>query len=128
MTPSLKGWPTKAEEAPSPHEVRLSHWTPTQYFNVLGINLTNVFQFVSSYTTKKEYNIIISWHEHPCHFFLSLKWKPCPRFHVNNIYPSKDLSLNSLFKISINLKRANFEWRWLGQNLPRTNKKSQMPI
>ena len=23
MTPSLKGWPTKAKEAPSPHEVRL---------------------------------------------------------------------------------------------------------
>ena len=24
MTPSLEGWPTKAKEAPSPHEVRLT--------------------------------------------------------------------------------------------------------
>ena len=24
MTPSLEGWPTKAKEAPSPHEVRMS--------------------------------------------------------------------------------------------------------
>ena len=31
MTPSLEGWPTKAKEAPSPHEVRLTRWTPTQY-------------------------------------------------------------------------------------------------
>ena len=30
---SLEGWPTKAKEAPSPHEVR-SRWTPTQHFNV----------------------------------------------------------------------------------------------
>ena len=34
MTPSLLGWPTKAKEAPSPREVRLVCWTPTQY--VLG--------------------------------------------------------------------------------------------
>ena len=24
MTPSLEGWPTRAKEAPSPHEVRLA--------------------------------------------------------------------------------------------------------
>ena len=24
MTPSLKGWPTKAKQAPSPHEVKLA--------------------------------------------------------------------------------------------------------
>ena len=24
MTPSLEGWPTKAKEVPSPHEVRLA--------------------------------------------------------------------------------------------------------
>ena len=24
VTPSLEGWPTKAKEAPSPHEVRLA--------------------------------------------------------------------------------------------------------
>ena len=32
VMPSLEGWPTKAKEAPSPHEV--SFWTPTQYFKV----------------------------------------------------------------------------------------------
>ena len=29
MTPSLEGWPTKAKEAPSPHEVRLASLVPT---------------------------------------------------------------------------------------------------
>ena len=36
MTPSLEGWPTKAKEAPSPHEVNWPRWTPSQYFNVSG--------------------------------------------------------------------------------------------
>ena len=34
MTPSLERWPTKAKETPSPHDIRLTHWTLTQYFNV----------------------------------------------------------------------------------------------
>ena len=36
VIPSLEGWSTKAKEAPSHHEVRMSHWTPTQYFKVSG--------------------------------------------------------------------------------------------
>ena len=37
VMPSLEGWPTKAKEAPSSHEVRLNLLdTPTQYFNVTG--------------------------------------------------------------------------------------------
>ena len=36
MIPLLEGWPTKAKEAPSPHEVRLAPLTATQYFKVLG--------------------------------------------------------------------------------------------
>ena len=34
MTPTLKGWPTKAKEAPSPHEVRLAllDMNPVFYF------------------------------------------------------------------------------------------------
>ena len=35
-TPSLEGLPTKAKEDPSPHEMRLSRWTSTQYFLVSG--------------------------------------------------------------------------------------------
>ena len=47
MIPSLEGWPTKAKEAPSPHEVRmfpldtnpvfqsLGEVIQTQYFNML---------------------------------------------------------------------------------------------
>ena len=34
MTPSLEGWPTKAKEAPSPHEVRLVLLDTTQYLDV----------------------------------------------------------------------------------------------
>ena len=32
VTPSLEVCPTKVKEAPSPHEVRLTPLTPTQYF------------------------------------------------------------------------------------------------
>ena len=36
VIPSLDGWPTKVKKAPSPHEVRLTCWTATQYVNVSG--------------------------------------------------------------------------------------------
>ena len=36
MTPSLKGWPTKANEAPSPHKVRLSLLETSAVFQCLG--------------------------------------------------------------------------------------------
>ena len=36
MTPSLEGWPTKAKEAPSPHEVRLAPLDTKPVFQSLG--------------------------------------------------------------------------------------------
>ena len=36
MTPSLEGLPTKAEEAPSPHEVRLAPLDTNPVFQSLG--------------------------------------------------------------------------------------------
>ena len=36
MTPSLEGWPTKAKEAPSPHEVKLSPLDTNPVFQCLG--------------------------------------------------------------------------------------------
>ena len=36
MTPSLEGWPTKAKEAPSPHEVRLAPLDTNPVFQSLG--------------------------------------------------------------------------------------------
>ena len=36
MTPSLEGWPTKAKEAPSPHEVRLAPLDTNPVFQCLG--------------------------------------------------------------------------------------------
>ena len=36
MTPSLEGWPTKAKEAPSPHEVRLAPLDTNPVFQNLG--------------------------------------------------------------------------------------------
>ena len=36
MTPSLEGWPTKAKEAPSPHEVRLALLDADPVFQYLG--------------------------------------------------------------------------------------------
>ena len=37
VTPSLEGWPTKAKEAPSPHEVRLAPLDTNPVFQSLGI-------------------------------------------------------------------------------------------
>ena len=37
MTPSLEGWPTKAKEAPSPHEVRLAPLDTNSVFHSLLI-------------------------------------------------------------------------------------------
>ena len=39
MIPSLEGWPTKAKEAPSPHEVRLTLLDINPLFQCLGGNL-----------------------------------------------------------------------------------------
>ena len=39
MTPSLEGWPTKAKEAPSPHEVRLVPLYTNPVFQSLGGDL-----------------------------------------------------------------------------------------
>ena len=36
MTPSPEGWPTKAKEAPSPHEVRLTLLNTNPVFQYLG--------------------------------------------------------------------------------------------
>ena len=36
VIPSLEGWPTKAKEAPSPHEVRLASLDTNPVFQSLG--------------------------------------------------------------------------------------------
>ena len=36
MIPSLEGWPTKAKEAPSPHEVRLTSLDTNPVFQCVG--------------------------------------------------------------------------------------------
>ena len=38
MTPSLEGWPTKAKEAPSPHEVRLAPLDTNPVVQSLGLS------------------------------------------------------------------------------------------
>ena len=42
MIPSLEGWPTKAKEAPSPHEVRMSPLDTNPVFQSLGGDFTRV--------------------------------------------------------------------------------------
>ena len=37
MIPSLEAWPTKAKEAPSPHEVRMSPLDTNPVFQSLGV-------------------------------------------------------------------------------------------
>ena len=36
VTPSLEGWPTKAKEAPSPHEVRVTSLNTNPVLECLG--------------------------------------------------------------------------------------------
>ena len=50
VTPSLEGWPTKAKEAPSPHEVRLASLdtNPFSAFFATSTNYASNFFIVSS--------------------------------------------------------------------------------
>ena len=45
MTPSLEGWPTKAKETPSPHEVRLALLDTNPVFQYLGNFLKRLTQY-----------------------------------------------------------------------------------
>ena len=55
MIPSLEGWPTKAKEAPSPHEVRLTPLDTNPVFQYLILFL----QLISIKQTKTSINNII---------------------------------------------------------------------
>ena len=46
MTSSLEGWPTKAKEAPSPHEVRLAPLGTNPVFQSLVVNNASIMSFV----------------------------------------------------------------------------------
>ena len=46
MTPSLEGLPTKAKEAPSPHEVRLTPLDTNPIFQCLEINMLYISKFI----------------------------------------------------------------------------------
>ena len=48
MTLSLEGWPTKAKEAPSPHEVRMSLLDTNPVFQSLGGNTRTTRQVYES--------------------------------------------------------------------------------
>ena len=52
VIPSLEGWPTKAKEAPSPHEVRMSPLDTNLVFQSLGVIVFSLqlLEFVLSYT------------------------------------------------------------------------------
>ena len=45
MTPSLEGWPTKAKEAPSPHEVRLAPLDTNPVFQCLRLSMSICFGY-----------------------------------------------------------------------------------
>ena len=70
MIPSLEGWPTKAKEAPSPHQVRLAPLDTNPVFQNLRENLIPMFgqlkpenksqlnQTVQCQKCLKQYNLI----------------------------------------------------------------------
>ena len=47
VIPSLEGWPTKAKEAPSPHEVRLIPLDSNPVFQCLGDEIIKVWYCAS---------------------------------------------------------------------------------
>ena len=58
MTPSLEGWPTKAKEAPSPHEVRLAPLDTNPVFQSVEVKghfpfseLKNIFHLLAQRLT-----------------------------------------------------------------------------
>ena len=67
MTPSLEGWPTKAKEAPSPHEVRLAPVDPNPVFQCLGEKGLVLFLFRVSfdlfYVTKEKILTLKKFHK-----------------------------------------------------------------
>ena len=72
---SLKGWLTKAKEAPSPYEVRRPYWTPTQYFSVFG-NIFNWGIFQSFNLAIGEY---LSMSQRIFTYFLNKKMSKCSK-------------------------------------------------
>ena len=63
MTPSLEGWPTKAKEPPSPHEVRLAPLDTNPVFQSLGEDadcLGTPLQAVMSLAHNQLANLFIS--------------------------------------------------------------------
>ena len=54
MIPSLKGWPTKAKEASSPHEVRMSLLDTNPVFQSLGCRGVVVITTAQLHSTKPE--------------------------------------------------------------------------
>ena len=53
MIPSLKGWPTKAKEAPSPNEGRMTPLDTNPIFQFLGGKILNNFKVHRNYDQKQ---------------------------------------------------------------------------
>ena len=68
MTPSLEGLPTKAKEAPSPHEVRLALLDTNSVFQSLGENVKQTLRQDSEIVTKWFYENYMVFNSGKCHF------------------------------------------------------------
>ena len=55
MIPSLEGWPTKCNEAPSPHELRLTPLDTNPVFQCRGVVSTNMILLGNMKATEKTY-------------------------------------------------------------------------
>ena len=49
VRPSIEGWPTKAKEAPSPHEIRLALLDTNPVFQNLGSRLCHIISHIRSH-------------------------------------------------------------------------------
>ena len=60
MIPSLEGLPTKAKEAPSPHEVRLAPLDTNPEFHSLGVDI--IIKWILSSLVQKIARLLIHSH------------------------------------------------------------------
>ena len=66
LIPSLEGWATKAEEAPSPHEARRTPLDTNPVFQRLGENITNKMLNSASLVAEHDFSLVIYYISNKC--------------------------------------------------------------
>ena len=125
MTPSLEGWPTKAKEAPFPHQVGLALLDTNPVFQCLGRNsgfiLVSFFIPLVKSLTDVAYlfgEIVVSLLKYQkcqliCFIFLMKRWKYCGiQFWNENLH---DTYIILFLLIPIKIFVFQYVFQWIGE-------------